>query len=230
MASNNQHATVPYDALNEPPVSPRLEEFGRPAPTFLNSDSRSSSSTTVGYRASEYGSIAALQTPKFEVTPPEGTEVPMRQLSPVPRASKDLEEKNELYAAPRTQTKRKALLWGLVAAGAVILVVAIAVPVAIFSKKNHSQESGSSGGSSSDAGHSGSGTSHSGNNQPTVVTSGGDGSIVTKSDGTTFVYNNTFGGMWVYDPANPLNNSARAQSWSPPLSEEWRWGVDQVFG
>ncbi|CAG7853930.1 Probable glucan 1,3-beta-glucosidase D; AltName: Full=Exo-1,3-beta-glucanase D [Serendipita indica DSM 11827] len=234
MASHNQESTVPYDPLTEPPISPRLEEFGRPAPGFLNTDSRNSSSSTVGYRASEYGSIAALQAPKLAVTPPEGAEkenVPMRQLSPVPRASKDLEEKNELYAAPRTRTKRKALIWGLAAAGAVILIVAIAVPVAILTKKNNSGESGSDSGNSGHSGHSDSGShSQTGTNEQTVVTSGGDGSIVTKSDGTTFVYNNTFGGFWVYDPANPLNNSARAQSWSPPLTEEWRWGVDQVYG
>ncbi|KAG8764321.1 hypothetical protein FRC15_007690, partial [Serendipita sp. 397] len=49
-------------------------------------------------------------------------------------------------------------------------------------------------------------------------------------DGSTFQYNNSFGGYWVYDPANPLNESARAQANSPPISQLWKWGDDQIFG
>ena len=32
------------------------------------------------------------------------------------------------------------------------------------------------------------------------------------------------------DPANPFDNSARANSWTPPLNETWRWGVDRIYG
>ncbi len=154
----------------------------------------------------------------------------MRDLSPVPgagRRSRDLSEKNELYAAPRTKTKRKALICGIVIAALIILIIAIAVPVYFFVIK---KKGGSSGSSSSGSGQTGSTSPTGGNTQTTASITGGDGSIVTKDDGSTFVYNNTLGGYWVFDPANPLNESARAQSYSPPLSEQWKWGVDKIYG
>ncbi len=79
-------------------------------------------------------------------------------------------------------------------------------------------------------------TSHSPtNNNPghhnnNLVTWGTDGSVVTKDDGSTFIYNNTLGGYWVFDPANPLNNTARAQATTPALNEPWNYGVDLIRG
>jgi hypothetical protein len=198
------------------------------------------------YRISEYGSIAALKTPTPTTlalpgaTPagvrepyrddPTGDKesLPMRDLSPTPGTrSKDLSEKNELYAPPRTRTKRKALICGIIAAVVIVLIIAIAVPVYIFviKKSGHSSSGSTGGGTVGDTS-----TTTDGGNHISVVTTGGDGSIVTKDDGTTFVYNNTFGGYWVFDPVNPLNESARAQSYSPPLNQQWRWGVDKIYG
>ena len=34
----------------------------------------------------------------------------------------------------------------------------------------------------------------------------------------------------VDDPANPFNNSARPQSYTPSLQEEWVWGQDLIRG
>lgn len=34
----------------------------------------------------------------------------------------------------------------------------------------------------------------------------------------------------VSDPANPFDNSARPNSWTPALNETWRWGVDRIYG
>ncbi|KAI0959157.1 hypothetical protein AcW1_004072 [Taiwanofungus camphoratus] len=65
---------------------------------------------------------------------------------------------------------------------------------------------------------------------PTGATSGGNGSITSTADNVTFTYINSFGGYWVYDPANPYNNSARAQSWSPALDEEWDYSTNRIQG
>lgn len=43
-------------------------------------------------------------------------------------------------------------------------------------------------------------------------------------------YDNPYGGTWVFDPSNPLNNDAQANSWTPPLSQNWTWGVDKIYG
>lgn len=193
----------------------------------------------MAYRDSEYGSIAALRDsnyggglPPGAATPyrdnPNGTRenLPMSNMSP---DRHNIDEKNDLYAAPRTKTKRKAIFWILAAVAVIILLIAVIVPVYLFViKKSGDGDSGSSG---NGGGHH---TGTTGANDPTptqtVVTTGGDGSVVTKEDGTTFIYNNTFGGYWVYDATNPLNQSARAQSYTPPLTEQWNWGVDQMYG
>ena len=32
------------------------------------------------------------------------------------------------------------------------------------------------------------------------------------------------------DPANPFNSSARANAWTPPLTEPWNWSRDRIHG
>lgn len=61
-------------------------------------------------------------------------------------------------------------------------------------------------------------------------TSGTQGSTILLADGTNITYNNPLGGRWVWDPENPFNNSAQAQSYTPPLSQQWKWGQDRVYG
>ncbi|KAH9916675.1 glycoside hydrolase superfamily, partial [Fomitopsis serialis] len=50
------------------------------------------------------------------------------------------------------------------------------------------------------------------------------------ANGSTFTYTNSFGGYWVYDPADPFNNSARANAWTPPLSEPWNFSTHRING
>ena len=66
--------------------------------------------------------------------------------------------------------------------------------------------------------------------QAALAITGGQGSLVTTDDGSTFTYNNTFGGVWYYDPNDPFNNGARAQSWSPALNETFDWSNDPIWG
>jgi len=63
--------------------------------------------------------------------------------------------------------------------------------------------------------------------QASAATSGGDGSSAQYTNGTTFTYTNPFGGTW---NSQPGNMSARAQSWSPALDEEWDYNEFRMFG
>lgn len=133
-----------------------------------------------------------------------------------------LEEKRAAYLSPRSQTKK----WAMIGGGALLLViigVAVAVPV-ILSKNKGDSSSASSSGSN---GHNPSGSDNTGSRN---VVTGGDGSTITMEDGTTFTYTNQFGGYWYFDPEDPFNNGARAQSWSPALNETFRYGVDVIRG
>lgn len=109
--------------------------------------------------------------------------------------------------------RRKFLLFGGVGL-LVVIVAAVAIPVAV--KTKHSSSSGAS--------------KPSNKNLPTGPTSGGDGSTITTEDGSKFTYNNAFGGHWVDDLDDPFNNNAQAQSWSPPLNQSWDWNHDRIFG
>ncbi|PSS05560.1 hypothetical protein PHLCEN_2v3730 [Hermanssonia centrifuga] len=144
-------------------------------------------------------------------------------------------KEQEAYDAAERASRpfyRKPWFWMLAAAVVAAVVVAVVVPVVLVAHKNGksggsaSEDSSSGGGSGSGGGGGGAGGGKGGN----LATSGGDGSTVTMDDGTTFVYHNSFGGFWVSDPANPFNNSAKANSWTPALDEEWTWGSDHISG
>jgi glucan 1,3-beta-glucosidase len=241
MSHEQTHAHVPYDPLiatsNSPNLRPNLgvtpeqttpsEEFGAPNRGYFDGTytSNSSANASVDFRGSHYGSIAPLQQNASFGYPPSSADGYRDDdaIRPDYRAT-DLYEKDNLYAAPRTKTKRK-LSWVLAILAALLIIGGGIFAAVYFTviKKSGSKSSTNSGGST----NSGSGNNH---HQSNIVTTGGDGSVVTKDDGSTFIYNNTFGGYWVFDPANTLNNSARAQSYTPPLSEEWPWGSQSIYG
>ena len=140
-------------------------------------------------------------------------------------ASGYLGEKRQAYLAPRDRQKKK---WGLIIGGAVLLIVVAAgviVPLYFFviKPKNHNN-------SSDDTAAKPSSTSSSGNGNVRSAITGGDGSTVTTDDGSTFTYTNSFGGYWYFDPDDPFNNGARAQSWTPALNETFQYGVDTIRG
>ncbi|CAE6452954.1 unnamed protein product [Rhizoctonia solani] len=125
--------------------------------------------------------------------------------------------------------KKRSVVWAAVGLAALaVIVVAVVVPVyfKVIKKDSTTSASASTGPVTSEP----AAPTPTANPTPSVLTTGGDGSTVTKDDGTTFTYTNKFGGYWVYDPSNPFNNSARAQSWSPALNEPFQYGVDQIRG
>jgi hypothetical protein len=106
--------------------------------------------------------------------------------------------------------------------GTLILLIAAAVLalyLTVWKKKG--------GGTSSDP--NAPGANPSGTPQAAAVT-GGDGSKVKTEDGTTFTYSNPYGGYWYWDENDPLNNGAKAQSWTPALNETFKYGTDKIWG
>ncbi|KAI0633647.1 glycoside hydrolase [Trametes polyzona] len=132
----------------------------------------------------------------------------------------------ESVRSPKRPFYKTLWFWIIVV---VLVAVAVVLPVyfVVIKPKHHngSSSNNSSSGASSNS------SEAAGTPQPQArLVIGGDGSTVTKEDGTTFVYNNSFGGYWASNPSNPFDNSARANSWTPPLNESWRWGTDRIFG
>ncbi|KAI0717235.1 glycoside hydrolase [Cerioporus squamosus] len=106
----------------------------------------------------------------------------------------------------------------------VVVAVVVAIYVAVIKPK---QQGGTSSDSESNSGD----KQHGGGSSPRATLQiGRDGSTVTKADGSTFKYNNSFGGYWAYNSADPFDNSARPNSWTPALNETWQWGKDRVYG
>jgi aryl-phospho-beta-D-glucosidase BglC (GH1 family) len=145
----------------------------------------------------------------------------------IPMSNLGAASKNQLYAAPRAKTKKKGFMIAVIIG--VIVVIAIAVAVPVYFVVIRPKMLGTSGGGGAGSTASGA-TSGPGKPQNAVAKSGGDGSKVTTDDGKTFTYSNKFQGYWVSDPDNPFDNSAQAQSYTPPLNQTWKYGTDRIYG
>ncbi|KAJ7466525.1 hypothetical protein FB451DRAFT_413937 [Mycena latifolia] len=126
--------------------------------------------------------------------------------------------------AGRAGGKKKRLIALGALAGVILVVAAVVIPVYFLVIKKHSDSNSSSGGGAGAANAGGGG-----NNVVGAVT-GADGSSVVTENGESFVYNNSFGGYWAADPADPFGPSGRTNSWTPPLNETWDWGTDKIYG
>lgn len=154
----------------------------------------------------------------------DGPSVPMESFS----QARFLKEKQALYASPTSKSRRRNVIVLAALGGVILLIVIVVVPVYFLAIKPHSNKSSSSQSSHSTA------TSPSSTGSPSspksAAITGGDGSTVTMDDGTTFTYHNSFGGFWYYNPKDPLNNGAQAQSWTPPLNETFNYGTNPIRG
>lgn len=148
-------------------------------------------------------------------------------------------EKERQYAVngwmPSKQDAKRKRKWMVIAGLVVVAAVVGGIAAYVALQKNKTSSTGSSGTAlNDDAGHT-SESSHlpaptataTGATPTATPTWGGDGSSVTLANGTTFTYRNSFGGFWVSDP---FNNSARAQSWTKPLSQQWDYSNDPIYG
>ena len=154
----------------------------------------------------------------------DGPSVPMESFS----QARFIKEKQALYASPTSKSRRRNVIVLAALGGVILLIVIVVVPVYFLAIKPHSNKSSSSSQSHSTA------ASPSSTNSPSspksAAITGGDGSTVTMDDGTKFTYHNPFGGFWYYNPKDPLNNAAQAQSWTPALNETFNYGTDPIRG
>ncbi len=144
-----------------------------------------------------------------------------------------LSEKRAAYAPPNQRSRKRALLIGAIALAAIIVVVVVVAVYFTVVKPKNDKSGSASGGVSHGDGTTTTGSSAAPSASSTavaLVVTGGDGSKVTKDDGSTFTYKNSFGGYWYWDPTDPFNNGARAQSWTPALNETFNYGVDSIRG
>jgi glucan 1,3-beta-glucosidase len=186
-------------------------------------DSFASSNPTIPGAASEYNSSL------YALNDPHGTGDNYRDNPSHDNVSSTmgrmLDEKRAAYI-PRTKSSRKVMIAAIIVALALI-IAAVVIPLYLFViKPNHSNNTTKATTSSSAPSPSTSASSGGTN----VRITGGNGSVITLENGTTFTYENPFGGYWYWDEKDPLNQDARAQSWSPALNETFNYGVDQVRG
>lgn len=152
-------------------------------------------------------------------------------------------EKTPAWAAQTAQRKRKSRwwLWVLLVLAALALIgVGLGVGLGIGLNRNKKNADSSSGsdqnGHTTHAGEHPTGTG-TGTSAPEATPSveakpvtGGQGSLLTFADGSTMTYDNPHGGYWYYDEADPFNNYARANSWTPALNETWDWEKNIIKG
>jgi glucan 1,3-beta-glucosidase len=154
---------------------------------------------------------------------------PSSSLNPLGGVVLDVPDKLEPdfgATVPRSRSKRNNgfRFVFIIISALVLIILAVVLGVYFGVIRNKHTTTGSGGSPSSSSPDSGGSPSNSGS----IIF--GDGSVVTTENGSTFTYNNKFGGYFVVDPDNPFNNDARAQSWSPPLNQSWKFGSDQVLG
>uniref|UniRef100_A0A0W0FBP2 glucan 1,3-beta-glucosidase n=1 Tax=Moniliophthora roreri TaxID=221103 RepID=A0A0W0FBP2_MONRR len=192
-----------------------LPEYASPQPRFAGhhiyqDGAYAASQQSIGQQSEYSSSVYALNDKQnFQSQPHEqysfhDQDVPMSNLGS--RDSQWIKDKKEAtYASPRK--KRKSIIICVIIVVVILLIAAALVVYFVVIKPKNS----SSGGKH-------------------LAVSGGDGSQVVMEDGTSFIYKNPFGGRWYYDPNDPFNNNAQANSWTPPLNQSFRHGVDRVRG
>lgn len=141
---------------------------------------------------------------------------------------------NKDGGAAGSAARRKSKLVKIAAGVAVLVLVALILTLSLVftvGKKSKDANADSQSASAANGGSQPTGTSNgnSGTSAP-LATTGVTGSVITMENGTTFTYTNEFGGDWVFDPTDPLTGGGKAQSWSPRIGEEWRWGEETIRG
>jgi len=150
-------------------------------------------------------------------------------MSPVGTPAR-LEEKRAAYAGPRQKSRRKLFVWGGIIA-LILLALAVVIPVYFAVIKPSKKDDSSSESEGANGGHDKPGEHNKPDpSKPQVALSGGDGSEITMEDGTKFTYSNKFGGTWYWDPEDPFNNNAQAQSWTTPLNGSFKYGTENIRG
>lgn len=233
-------SNVQYAPITEQPGLPQ-EDYGfhAPQPQFYDAPSAMQSSNSLSPNVRPYDSVHGLnngggdsQFSTFQAyrDDPRDASAAHLAMNDMGSTRPHLTEKRDLYAAPRDRSKKRLTLILVAIAVVLLIAAAIGLPLyfAVLRPKLLASQSNSS--SNSNNGSSNSNENKNGKPNNNLITWGNDGSVVEMEGGTKFTYNNKFGGYWVFDPANPANNSAKAQSFTPALNEEFKYGVDRIRG
>lgn len=235
----------PYELSADGPV-----EDGVPRPRFLGhaagDGARGSFASSFGIpstvnEADNSSSVYALnplanrESAGYSSVPyqddPHDSDFAAGALSPS-RRNRYLEEKRDIYAPP-SKSKRKFVI---IAVAVGVVIVAIAVIVALYftvikkSGKTSNSLGDNNNGNNNNTNNNNDNNGKNNNTSSNILKSGGDGSTLHLDDGTNMTYSNPFGGTWYWDPKDPFNNNAQAQSWTPPLNQSFKWGTDRIFG
>ncbi|KJA24157.1 glycoside hydrolase family 5 protein [Hypholoma sublateritium FD-334 SS-4] len=140
----------------------------------------------------------------------------------------DSESRQALASAPPHQKtargkKRTGLIITLTLIAVIVVFLAVFLPVYLVVVRKHKS-------STNAATSAGGGSGVTNPDSPTGAVTGGNGSVIKLSNGTEFTYTNAFGGFWIQDPADPYNQNAQPNSWTPPLNTSWTWGKDRIYG
>ncbi len=232
--------SVPYAPISGQYGLPQ-EDYGfhAPQPQYYDAPSAMQSTTSFspsfrpqdsvhdGARDSQFSALQAYRDDPRDMS---ASHLPMNNMG---STRPPMTEKRAMYTAPREQSKKRLTL--IIVAVIVLLLIAAAIglplyfavirPKLLAASNNNGQSN-----SNSDDGSSNSTSNNDNVKTNNLITWGNDGTLVEMDDGSKFTYTNKFGGYWVFDPANPTNNSARAQSFSPALDEEFKYGVDRIRG
>lgn len=141
---------------------------------------------------------------------------------------------------PAGGKSRKKLWIGLAAAFVILAGLGVGLGVGLTQRNRNTTNAGNASagqgqeivenGSTRTTTPSATSTSAQASATPTQPTFGLQGSTILLANGTNVTYDNPYGGRWVWDPENPFNNTAQAQSYTPALNEQWKWGQDKVHG
>jgi glucan 1,3-beta-glucosidase len=155
----------------------------------------------------------------------DGPSVPLSTLSSQPRF---LAEKQAAYGSYASKSRRNTIILAAIG-GILLLIIAIILPV-YFLVIKHTSNNAAASQQSHASGKTATAPSATSTSSSKALISGSDGSTVTMEDGSTFTYRNPFGGSWYYNPSDPFNNGAQAQSWTPPLNQTFNPGSDRIRG
>ncbi|KAF7977045.1 hypothetical protein HWV62_4814 [Athelia sp. TMB] len=239
----SMEATNFATAPNTPaPISPEMQEVGTPLGTPLARGSMYAplpmgDSGLEPPRASFFDPSSALSTPRDSYADNQSSvNDSSHRLAEGPLVVGGVvgssEETEAGAAAAPLKKQRSPLVWLGALAVLVAVVLVVALPATLVKKHHSGAASSSSGGGGSGGGNPGTGSpggSGSGSGSSAIVT-GGDGSVITMADGTNFTYSNPFGGFWYYDPEDPFNNNAQPNSWTPPLNTSWDFSTNRIHG
>ncbi|CAO1635228.1 unnamed protein product [Sympodiomycopsis kandeliae] len=219
---NSRYSAIPsseYDAITPSeggtlPWTSRGEFSSAASYSAFNGKSRPNSMNSSHLLGRDYDSVAGLNVPldkyedgSWDRTPPAEQHPRHAHLA-------------KFGVGSGATKKRKCILITIIMLIVLIIIIAVAVPVAVvLSNKDSSDNSSKSATTQTD------GTGHGVDGK--VLTTGHDGSVIDLGNGTSFTYVNKHGGFWVSDF---FNDSAQAQSYTKPLSEEWDWANDRMFG